>query len=180
MISPRNKVINDRQTSNTNWCRWIPTFQYGVHSDYPANVNMYIKAGLKHVKVRGISEYWNCWRKLVMTGTSFYHKDTIMYHKDTTRIPQGIFVSFYHKDTTMYHKDTTRNLCVFLPQGYPRETKRNYAVSQGYPMTFQGTIRTSWSTLPFLHKVPQGIHRVLCHVYIRYHKESLEYSAMSI
>jgi hypothetical protein len=62
-------------------------------------------------------------------------------------LPQGIF-------------------CVFLPQGYRRDTKRNYEVSQGYPMTH--------------FKVPHGIPRVLCHVYIRYHKKSQEYSAMSI
>jgi hypothetical protein len=107
--------------------------------------------------------------------------------------------SFYHNVPQGHHKiqGTTRNLCVFLPQGYPRDTKRNYDVSQGYPMTLQGTTRTSWSTLHCLYMVPQGIPRVLCHVtsiykvpqgiprvlyhvYIMYHKESLEYLAMSI
>jgi hypothetical protein len=65
----------------------------------------------------------------------------------TTRIPQG---------TTWI----PQGIFVFLPQGYPRDTKtfyRNYEVSQRYPMTLQGTTRTSWSTLPCLYKVPQGI-----------------------
>jgi hypothetical protein len=87
--------------------------------------------------------------------TTRNHKDTTMYHKDTTR---------NHKDTTMYHKDTTRNLSFYhkdtpcIPRGtmtYPRDTQWNF-------------------------KVPQGLPGVLSHVYIKYHKESLEYSAMSI
>jgi hypothetical protein len=95
--------------------------------------------------------------------TTRYHKDTTMYHKDTTR---------YHKDTTrnlsFYHKDTP---------GVPRGTMRYL---RGTKMTLQSTTRTSWSTLYCLYKVPQGNPRVLSHVYITYHKESLEYLAMSI
>jgi hypothetical protein len=52
-----------------------------------------------------------------------------------------------------------------------------YKVPQGNPRVIAG-IPGTW---PCLYKVPQGMLRVLCHVYIiRYHKESLEYSAMSM
>jgi hypothetical protein len=69
----------------------------------------------------------------------------------------------------MYHKETTR-----ISQGIMRFTK-------GTPTIIQGTLGEflEYSTMP-MYKAPQGILRVLCHVYIRYHKESLEYSAVSI
>jgi hypothetical protein len=80
-----------------------------------------------------------------------------------------------HLFTTRIPQCSTRNL-TRIPEGYQEEL---WDIS-GYPMTLQGTTRNPWSTRPCLYKIPQGIPRVLCHVYIRYHKESLEYSAISI
>jgi hypothetical protein len=90
-------------------------------------------------------------------GTTRIPQCTTRYHKDTTRI-----LSFYHKDTPGVPRGTMR---------YLRGTQWHFKVPQGLP----GEL-----CIVDIYMVPQGIPRVLCHVYIRYHKESLEYSAMSI
>jgi hypothetical protein len=66
-------------------------------------------------------------------------------------------MSFYHKDTTMYHKDTTRN---------HKDTTRNFCL--------------------FTTRIPQGYQEELWGISglpndtSWYHKDFLEYSAMSI
>jgi hypothetical protein len=65
-------------------------------------------------------------------------------------------MSFYHKVPQGYHK---------VPQGNYKDTPSDHDVSQGYP---NNNLR-----------YPGGIPGVLDHAYLRYHKESLEYSAMS-
>jgi hypothetical protein len=64
----------------------------------------------------------------MVMGTSFYHKE-LQHVQGYHNVPQG-----YHKEPQGYHKVPQRyhkESVSFLPQGYPRDTKRNYEISQG-------------------------------------------------
>ena len=51
-----------RQSSDTSWCRWIPTFQYGVRSDSPPT---HVTVKKRGIRFRGISDYQKGWTTVI-------------------------------------------------------------------------------------------------------------------